>query len=53
MKQYKGPLRVAAYIRVSTDKNNQEDSYEMQQKGVLIELSQNPFPVFPEIPEIF
>lgn len=42
MEQYGGTLRVAAYIRVSTDNNNQEDSYEMQQRYFMKLLSGNP-----------
>lgn len=36
------PLRVAAYVRVSSDKDNQEDSYELQNKYFANLLSSNP-----------
>lgn len=37
-----GPLRVAAYIRVSTDSSDQENSYETQDKYFTELLSRNP-----------
>lgn len=37
-----GPLRVAAYIRVSTDSSDQENSYETQDRYFSELLSQNP-----------
>ena len=37
-----GPIRVAAYIRVSTDHENQEDSYELQDRYFTQLLESNP-----------